>query len=73
MPTPDIIRVESLNDIQNTPKGQPMQLKTLAQEIAELRERQSETTQDMQLKQKVEDEQEREGMDGAPADSPSSN
>jgi hypothetical protein len=73
MPTPDIIRVEKLADIQNTPKGQPMHLETLAQEQAELREKQLEIIREIQLKQKVEDEQEREGMDSAPRDVPFSN
>ncbi len=31
MPTPDQIRVITLQNVQNTPKGQPMQLQTLAE------------------------------------------
>ena len=53
IPTASQISVITLADVKNTPKGEPMQLKTLAEMQAEKREKQQQEINDYVLKEKV--------------------
>jgi hypothetical protein len=53
-PTPDAIHVLTLQDIQNTPKGQPLQLQTLAQIQAANKAKEQAAINDFVLKEKLE-------------------
>jgi hypothetical protein len=56
MPTTQQIFVERLADIQNTPKGQSMNLETLAEDKAQLKARELGLLRDMESKQELEEE-----------------
>lgn len=53
-PTPETIQVITLQEIQNTPKGQPIQVKTLAQIQADNKAKQEQELKDIMLKEKAE-------------------
>jgi len=55
-PTPDMIQVETLQNVQNTPKGQTVQTQSLASIQAANRAKRQQELRDLLLKEKVEED-----------------